>query len=195
MVGFAATATYRTAGPPLTAIKPAVSFVEELQVKGFEKLSGPPVMVFQDLDDPPHAATFGDCGCAIYKAFGAVGLITNGPGRDLEGVRRLEFPVFANGAVCAHGYTHIPDIHVPVRVGGVTIYPNDLLHGDLNGVTTIPHEIASELVDIADEWVEAEKDFLRAQQTWTPSNRALHKALAEFEERIEDLRARVSHKR
>ena len=33
---------------------------------------------------------------------------------------------------------------MPVVVGGITIYQGDLLHGDLNGVTTIPHEIAAE---------------------------------------------------
>ena len=44
----------------------------------FPQLAGPPVMVFQDVDDPPVAAGFGEVMCSSYKAFGAAGLITNG---------------------------------------------------------------------------------------------------------------------
>src|SRR5260370_41561015 len=78
--------------------------------------------------------------CTTYKTFGAAGLITSGAGRDLDQVEVLNFPCFTSGTVCAHGYCHIPSSNVPVHVGGVTIYPGDLLHGDRNGVTTIPVE-------------------------------------------------------
>ena len=54
---------------------------------------GPPVVVFQDLDDPPVAATFGEVMCTTYKAFGCVGLITSGAGRDLDQVEALELPL------------------------------------------------------------------------------------------------------
>jgi len=46
-------------------------------------------------------------------------------GRDLDQVRKLGFPVFTSGAICAHGYVHIPQIYVPVHVGGIALYPND----------------------------------------------------------------------
>ena len=44
----------------------------------FGELSGPPVVVFQDIDDPPVAATFGEVMCTTYQTFGAVALITSG---------------------------------------------------------------------------------------------------------------------
>ena len=86
MVGFAATVTCRTTFDPKMGTPYAI--VE--QVKRFEELSGPAVVVFQDLDNPPLAATFGEVMCTTYQAFGAVGLVTNGPGRDhqLPGVHR-----------------------------------------------------------------------------------------------------------
>ena len=40
----------------------------------------------------------------------------------------------------AHGYMHLLALHEPVQVGGIDVYPNDLLHGDANGVTTIPRD-------------------------------------------------------
>jgi regulator of RNase E activity RraA len=101
MVGFASTATCRTSAPPKAG--DAYHHLTQ-QVERFAELSGPPVVVFQDLDEPPVAATFGEIMCTTYRAFGAVGLITNGPGRDLEQVDRLRFPVFTD----VNGVTVIP---------------------------------------------------------------------------------------
>jgi len=189
MVGFAATATFRSAAPPREGDAYASTAV---QVGRFGELSGPPIVVFQDLDDPPAAATFGEVMCTTYQAFGAVGLITSGAGRDLEQVRELGFPVFTDGAICAHGYCHIPHVHVPVHVGGVVIYPDDLLHGDLNGVTTIPHEIAAQAADIGDAFVAAEGVILDALRDGAPSIKRLEEARAEAAARIAGLRAQVS---
>lgn len=188
MVGFAATASFRASGRPL---KDAYAGTEE-QVERFGELDGPPIVVFQDLDDPCTAATFGEVMCTTYQAFGAVGLITSGTGRDLEQVRAIGFPVFTNGAICAHGYCHILHVHQPVHVGGILIYPNDLLHGDLNGVTTIPREIAAEVADIGDEFVAAEKVILDALRQGTPSVSRLREARAESGARIDKLRRQVS---
>ena len=189
MVGFAATATFRSAAPPREGDAYASTAV---QVGRFGELSGPPIVVFQDLDDPPAAATFGEVMCTTYQAFGAVGLITSGAGRDLEQVRELAFPVFTNGAICAHGYCHIPHVHVPVHVGGVVIYPDDLLHGDLNGVTTIPHEIAAEVAEIGDAFIAAEGIIINALSDGATSIKRLEEARAEASARIANLRARVS---
>jgi regulator of RNase E activity RraA len=125
------------------------------------------VVVFQDLEVPSASATFGEIMCTTYKTFGAVGLITSGTGRDLDQVEALQFPCFTNGTICAHGYCHIPHINVPVSVGGVTIHPGDLLHGDRNGVTTIPVEIAAAVTDACPEYMAAEAvvlDYLKSSQ-------------------------------
>ena len=189
MVGFAATATFRSSAPPREGDAYAGT---EVQAERFGELCGPPVVVFQDLDDPPIAATFGEVMCTTYQTFGAVGLITSGAGRDLEQVHALGFPTFTSGTICAHGYCHVLQVHVPVHVGGVAVYPNDLLHGDLNGVTTIPHQIATELADIGDEFVAAEGVILDALRSGTPSVTRLRQARAEAQARIEKLRAQVS---
>ncbi len=189
MVGFAATATMRCDG-----VMPAGdSYIA--QVERFGELSGPPVIVFQDLDSPPAAATFGEIMCTTYQAFGAVGLVTNGPGRDLDQVRALHFPVFTDGAICSHGYTTILHIHEPVHVGGLMIYPDDLLHGDCNGVTTIPRDIADELVEVGDEFVAAEKILLDAMHSPTPTVALLKEARAEMHARTALLRTHVSRKK
>ncbi len=192
MVGFAATATFRSSGPPGAGDSYASL---SAQVEAFGKLSSPPVVVFQDLDNPPVAATFGEVMCTVYQAFGAAGLITSGGGRDLEQVNKLNFPAFTNGTICAHGYCHTVDIGRPVHVGGLAIYPNDLLHGDRNGVTTIPHEIAKEVAAIGDEFMAAEQIILDAMHAGKPSVKILQQAQEETQASIEKLRWQVSRAR
>lgn len=188
IVGFAATATFRADAPPRHG--DAYGDLNQ-QVARFGELSGPPLVVFQDLDDPPVAATFGEVMCTIYQAFGAVGLITSGAGRDLDQVRAIGFPVFTGGTICAHGYNHIPQVHVPVRVGGIMVNPDDLLHADRNGVTTIPAAIAAELADVGDEFIAAEAVVLDAMRDGRPTAALLTEARAEMKARIEQLSQRV----
>jgi len=176
MVGYASTATFRSAAPPREG--DAYSGLGE-QVAAFSQIPGPPVVVFQDLDVPSAGATFGEIMCATYKAFGAVGLITSGTGRDLDQVRALEFPVFTNGTVCSHGYNQILAVNVPVHVGGLMVYPGDLLHGDRNGVTTIPHEIAHQVAHACAEFAAAENIVLECLKSSSVSPEALARARAE----------------
>jgi len=187
-VGYAATATMRCALPRREG--DVYGSLDE-QVARFAELPGAAIVVFQDLDDPPVAATFGEIMCTTYKSFGAVGLITSGAARDLDQVRRLGFPAFSNGAICSHGYSHIVDLHRTVRVGGLTIHPGDLMHADCNGVTTIPVEIASEVAQVAAEFCAAESlvlEYLKGERVdvkgFTEARKAMMSALAVLGKRV-----------
>src|SRR5687767_9613683 len=65
MVGFASTATFRSASPPTRRDIGGANSKRQLEL--FATLPGPPVVVFQDLDDPPAGATFGDGMCLTYR--------------------------------------------------------------------------------------------------------------------------------
>jgi regulator of RNase E activity RraA len=192
MVGYASTATFRSSAPPRSG---NVYAGMADQVASFAELPGPAVVVFQDLDDPSAAATFGEVMCTTYKAFGAVGLITSGTGRDLDQVEALNFPCFTTGTACAHGYCHIPQINIPVHVGGVVVNPGDLLHGDRNGVTTIPAEIASETAHACAEFAAAEQVILDYLKTGNVDPKGLAAARKDSQERIAALGRRLKAKR
>ena len=102
MVGFACTATVRTyrAAAGSQDIPSAPDFISR-----FADLPGPPVAVLQNLDSGGSAALFGDVMCNSFKAFGAVGLVTDGPGRDYAGIAPLDFPVFCDPAASARTAT------------------------------------------------------------------------------------------
>src|SRR5438105_10197473 len=188
MVGYAATATFRSAAPPASGN--VYSGLAE-QVAAFAELPSPPVVVFQDLDNPVASATFGEVMCTTYKAFGAAGLITSGAARDLEQVAVLDFPCFTGGTICAHGYCHLPAINVPVHVGGVTVQPGDLLHGDRNGVTVIPLAVASATAHACAYYVAAEAVVLEYLRGPRVDPRGYDAARAECKARIDALARRL----
>jgi regulator of RNase E activity RraA len=134
--------------------------------------------------------------CSTYQAFGATGLVTSGGGRDLLQVRALSFPVFTGCSICSHSDCHILHIGLPVRVGGLTLDSGELLHGDANGVTQIPLEIAADVADVADEFVAAEAIVLEYVKGPGPVTIAEFAARsAEMNAAMATLRQRVSRRR
>jgi regulator of RNase E activity RraA len=193
MVGFAATAAFRSDAPPLTG--DAYGSLEQ-QLSQFATLPGPAVVVFQDLDDPSVGATFGEVMCSTYRAFGSSGLITGGGGRDLPQVRALDYPVFTGSTICSHADCHILHLGLPVRVGGLTVTTGDLLHGDVNGVTRIPLDVASEVAEVAAEFVTAERFVLDYVQS--PGEKSIEEFAdrsRQMSESLGQLRKRVSRHR
>jgi len=192
MVGFAATAAFRSDAPPMGG--DAYGSIQA-QLEQFARLPGPAVVVFQDLDDPPAAAVFGEVMCSSYQGFGSVGLVTNGAGRDIEQVRALKYPVFTGSTICSHGYCHILHIGLPVRVGGLMVNTGDLLHGDSNGVAAIPLDIATEVADACQEFVDAEVPVLEYVKGPGEKSTARYGELRkEFQAAIAALQKRLTRK-
>lgn len=193
MVGFAAPAAFRAAAPPSSG--DAYGSIET-QLEQFERLPGPPIVVFQDLDDPPKAALFGEVMCSTYQGFGAAGLVTNGAGRDLAQVRALRFPVFTGSTICSHGWCHILHVGVPVRVGGLAVNEGDLLHGDANGVTNIPPEIAADIADVGQDFIAAEEILIGYAKSPGEKSVAKYAELRrEFQSAVAALRKRVAKRK
>jgi 4-hydroxy-4-methyl-2-oxoglutarate aldolase len=191
IAGYASTATMRCAFPKRSG--DVYGSLDE-QVARFDELPGPPIVVYQDLDDPCIAATFGEIMCSTYQAFGAAGLITSGAARDVDQVRKIGFAAFSNGSICSHGYSHIVDLHRAVRVGGITVHPGDLIHADANGVTTIPIEIAADLADVAAEYVLAEAIVLGYLRAGKPESKAFGEARRAMMDEFAALSRRIRSK-
>jgi 4-hydroxy-4-methyl-2-oxoglutarate aldolase len=142
MVGYAVTIKIRAVSPGAggAAVHPSVHWEKILQVPA------PRVVVVEDLDDPPGLGSFwGEVNANVHRALGCIGVVTNGGVRDLEEVEALRFHFFARHISVSHAYVHIVEAGTPVRVGGLTVGPGDLLHGDRHGVTTIPLDLAAKI--------------------------------------------------
>lgn len=157
MVGYACTATIRaTQAPPAAAaaLRPAMW-------RDLEKIPSPRVVVIQDLDDPPGVGAFwGDVQSNIHRALECIGTVTNGSVRDLEEVRALGFHFFAGSVSVSHAYVHLVEIGVPVQVGGLTVRPGDVLHGDRHGVVAVPLEIAGHIQEGVEKVEQVERQII-----------------------------------
>lgn len=186
--GYASTGTFRSALEPTGSV--AYGTLTE-QIAGFGEVGSPPIVVFQDLDSPTRAATFGEVMCSSYRSFGVAGLITSGAARDLDQVRDLGFPCFADGVICSHGFPRFMSFNVPVHVGGLAVDPGDFLHADQNGVTNIPPEILSEVGDVCEEFMAAEAVVLDYCKAGDVNPKGYGAALKELGARLGSLRSRL----
>ena len=122
----------------------------------------PAIVVIQDDGrDRVHSCHAGEMMATTMKRVGAVGLVTDGGLRDIVEIRELgNFHYFGAGLVVAHGNPLIYNVGAEVVVSGVKIRPGDLLHGDENGITVIPAEIAQEVAASAMKIRESEQKRL-----------------------------------
>jgi regulator of RNase E activity RraA len=142
MVGYAVTLKIQSVTPAAkgAALHPGKHWEDIMRVPA------PRVVVVEDLDDPAGLGSlWGEVNANLHKAMGCVGAVTNGSVRDLDEVRPLGFHFFASHIAVSHAYVHIVEVGTPVRVGGLTVRPGDVLHGDKHGVTSIPLELAARI--------------------------------------------------
>lgn len=157
MMGYAVTCTGDTTTASRTGDRGLMRLWEAL-----EAAPKPAVIVIKDIgDDRSRSCHMGEVMATTAKALGAVGCVSDGGLRDVTEVRALGgFQYFCPGFVVSHGYPLICDVNLPVTVAGLHLHPGDLLHGDVNGLLTIPPEIAVRVAAEAERIRRAERDVL-----------------------------------
>lgn len=99
----------------------------------------PAVVVMQETGGAPEfAAHCGEVMATIFQRVGAIGIVSDCGVRDIPEVRALGMHYFARGAVASHASFHIVRVNVPVQVAGFVVKPGDILHGDENGLISVP---------------------------------------------------------
>jgi regulator of RNase E activity RraA len=118
-------------------------------------VQSPRVVVMQDIDEHPGTGAFlGKVHVNILLSMGCVGAVTNGAARELPGIEASGFHVFAGRLAISRAYVHIVEFGGPVEVGGLTIQPGDLIHGDRHGIITVPQDLVPDLPLLASKIVE-----------------------------------------
>ena len=187
-VGYAVTATFRAAY--VAESGDSYGGMQQL-IADAMATPAPRIVVFQDLDDPPRAATYGEIMVTTFQKFGFSGLITNGAARDIEQVSRLQFPCWASSIIVSHGYCRFPDVNVDVTVGGLQVKPGDLLHADANGIVNIPHTIAGAVADLCDPYIQAEEIILQYLRNSHPTVAGYGEAVQKSKRRMAELKERA----
>src|SRR6202158_2344996 len=88
----------------------------------------------------------------VMRATHGAGLVVDGSVRDLDGISEIDMPAYFRAVdPTPIGNVMLTGINVPVRIGGVTVMPGDLVVGDREGVYFIPPQLVKAVLDHADE--------------------------------------------
>lgn len=88
----------------------------------------------------------------VMKATKSGGLVVDGSIRDLDGISGMDMPAYFRSAdPTPIGNVMLTGINIPVRIGGVTVMPGDLVVGDREGIYFIPPQAVKDVLDRADE--------------------------------------------
>ena len=156
--------------------------MEPFNIEGFvqlyraiEESPKPVVVAFQEIGGfPDYAAHCGEVMASMMTRIGAIGLVTDCAVRDMAEVRALGFHYFARGTVASHASFRVARVGLPVHILGMAISPGDLLHGDENGLISIPPGLEDKLPGLVDAVRSRERaliDVVRGDQCTAESFR------------------------
>jgi len=137
----------------------------------------------------------------VMKATQGGGLVVDGSIRDLDGIAKIDMPAYFRSAdPTPIGNVMLTGVNVPIRIGGVTVMPGDLVVGDREGVYFIPPQFVKEILDhadethIHDEWTKLKFDEGKYKSTeiyGSPKDPKLQKEYQEYlKKRLDEIHKR-----
>ncbi len=154
----------------------AVTCVYGLPDPGFRRLSfmdvidaldaspKPTILILQQKFPPDLAGRVGLSGgkmTTAMKAVGCLGVISNGPSRDLDEIRTMKFQYMLTGVCAGHGEMAVHAVNVPVTVGGMDVCPGEIVHMDENGAVKFPADRLGAVLSNVKALQEEEAGFMR----------------------------------
>jgi regulator of RNase E activity RraA len=157
----------RVAGPAYT-VRCAPGDNLMLHAAIYRAAAGDVVVV--EAGDVDHAVAGGNV-CAVAQRRGVAAFVVDGVIRDVAEARARAFPVLARGVIpIPGGKDRLGALGEPVRVGGVTVRPGDIVVGDEEGVVVVPEARAAAVLEAAR--ARAARDAATSLDDWERSHRA-----------------------
>ncbi len=125
-------------GPALTVWTGAADL---LALHAAKRIATPGDVVIHAFDAHQGCAAFGDSLGGMLKNAGVLGIVTDGPVRDVEGLIRLGLPVWCTGSISSTPYENGPGTAgLPVNLGGQRVETGDMIVADRDGVVVVPFD-------------------------------------------------------
>ena len=182
VVGYAKTATIRSTTPNELDGKAAkaqrVGYYEYIAAK-----PAPSIVVIQDLDGAEigYGAFWGEVQSTVHKGLGCAGVVTDGCVRDIP-QWAPGLPVLAGSIAPSHAWVHLADFGKEVRVAGMAVRSNDIVHMDRHGAVIIPSSVAEQIPAKCDLLARKEAVILDAARAKGFTIDVLKKALQQQDE-------------
>ena len=164
----------KIAGPAITlkyipeCLTPAQSFHEKAKAKLADRdayaLTEPGDIVVIDGGARGDISAMGGLSTLFAKKYGLAGNVVDCGVRDVEEMRKLDYPVWSRGITPISGKFRFEalEINGPVVCGGVTVHPGDLVEADDTGVVLIPQKMIALIVKQAIEVSRRENRLVEA---------------------------------
>ncbi len=125
----------------------------QLSTEPFQQYIKPGTVLVIDNEGVNDAGSTGSKNIMEWTNRGMVGLVSKGGVRDIDEIILQRNPVYTNyfdrGRGERIGRNEILDVQRPVVVGGVTVYPGDVIVADADGVVVVPRRVAVRVGQIA----------------------------------------------
>lgn len=146
-VGYVVTCTYGLPDPDYSNLK----FADVL--RAVAEVDGPVILVVKQ--DFPEAVKkinglLGGNMMTALKSVGTVGVISDGPSRDIDEIRELNMQYMLTGVTAGHGKFSVRSINTPVEVCGMMVAPGELIHMDENGAVKFPFQYLDKVIEKAE---------------------------------------------
>ncbi|WCT73789.1 RraA family protein [Sphingomonas naphthae] len=107
-------------------------------------------------------SNMGGMSCTVGQSVGFVGAVVHGAVRDVNSIRKLDYPVWASGVTPITGKFRMEAIEIngPVTVHGIVVEPGDLVVADDSGVCFIPSQYIDRVLAEA-QAIEGAEDTMR----------------------------------
>jgi regulator of RNase E activity RraA len=178
IVGYARTVTIRaTTASPLPGAEQQKRRIAYYEYVGTGH--GPRISVIQDIDgaDVGFGAFWGEVQSSVHKALGCLGVVTDGSIRDIP-QWAPGFQALAGSIGPSHAYVHADSFGGEVRVAGMSVRSDDLIHADCHGAVVIPLDVAAKVPDAAELCGRRETPILEIARSKDFSLEKLKEALA-----------------
>jgi regulator of RNase E activity RraA len=178
IVGYARTVTIRaTTASGLSAAEQQKRRIAYYEYVGTG--NGPRISVIQDIDgaDVGFGAFWGEVQSSVHKALGCLGVVTDGSIRDIT-QWAPGFQALAGSIGPSHAYVHADSFGGEVRVAGMSVRSDDLIHADCHGAVVIPLDVAAKVPDAADLCGRRETPILEIARSPSFTLEKLKEALA-----------------
>lgn len=143
-VGYAVTCTYGMPDANFETLK----FADVL--RAVDAMDKPVVLILkQDFPDEIKCRNglLGGNMMTALRAVGVVGVISDGPSRDVDEIRPLGMQYMLTGVTAGHGKWAVQSVNTGVEVFGMQVTPGEIIHMDENGAVKFPAQHIDEVID------------------------------------------------
>jgi 4-hydroxy-4-methyl-2-oxoglutarate aldolase len=132
-------------------------------------------VVVVDNDGRTEMGGWGGLLCLAASLKGLAGVVVDGACRDIDEARTLEFSAFARSGIprTARGRVFEESSGQPVRLGGITVSPGDFVIADGSGVVIVPRSHVADVVPLAEQMNERERDMAARLKAGEPASNVL----------------------